>query len=71
MFGIVGLYMLVSAIIKINYLSAVMIGIISMVSFIILYFQIGKINNQLKKVMIIDVIASVVLIFVSVLYFVF
>jgi hypothetical protein len=62
LFGIVGGFMLYAAITK-NYLSlASIIGLISMISFIMLYFTIGgQINESLTKVMKIDVVAAIVL----------
>ena len=60
--GIIGVLMIFSAIVKKHYEIATTIGLISMISFIILYFLIGKdINQELKKVMMIDVVATVIL----------
>lgn len=62
LFGIIGGLMIFSAITKKSYEISTIAGLVSMTSFIILYFLIGKgINSELKKVMIVDVIATVVL----------
>jgi hypothetical protein len=54
--------MIFSAIIRKHYEIATTAGLISMLSFIILYFLIGKdINSELKKVMIADSIATAML----------
>ena len=61
LFGIIGGLMIISAIVKKHYEIATTAGLISMTSFIILYFLIDKeINSELKKVMI-DVVATVIL----------
>ena len=62
LFGIIGGLMIYSAIAKKYYEIATTFGLISMISFTILYFFIGKdINSELKKVMMVDVIATVIL----------
>ena len=63
LFGIIGCILLLSAGLREFYFGAIVIGLISMVSFVILYFANG-INNsaKLKKVMWIDVFCSVLLI---------
>jgi hypothetical protein len=61
LFGIIGGLMIFSAISKRYYDLSVIIGSISMVSFVILYYSIGTINDELKKVMLFDVAAIVVL----------
>jgi hypothetical protein len=62
LFGIIGGLMIYSAIAKKHYEIATTAGLISMTSFIILYFLIDKgINSELKKVMIIDVVATAIL----------
>jgi hypothetical protein len=69
MFGIIGGFMLSSAITKSYYELSTLLGLMSMVSFILLYFLIGKeINAELKKVMQIDVIATIILIIGLTLY---
>lgn len=62
LFGIVGVFMMYSAIVKHFYTFATAAGLISMVSFIILYFLIGTgINTELRTVMIVDVVAAALL----------
>jgi heme A synthase len=62
LFGIIGGLMIFSAITKKYYEIATTTGLISMVSFIILFFLIDKdINLELRKVMIIDVVATIIL----------
>lgn len=62
LFGIIGGLMIYSAIVKKHYELSTIAGLVSMTSFIILYFLIGKdINQELKKVMMIDVVATVIL----------
>lgn len=62
LFGIIGGLMIYSAIAKKHYEISTTAGLISMTSFIILYFLIDKgINSELKKVMIIDVVATAIL----------
>ncbi len=54
--------MIFSAIVKKYYDIATIAGLISMTSFIILYFLIDKgISSELKKVMAIDIVATVIL----------
>ena len=62
LFGIIGGLMIYAALVKKHYELSTIAGLVSMISFIILYFLIGKdINSELKKVMIIDVVAIVIL----------
>jgi len=62
LFGIIGGLMIYSALVKKHYELSTIAGLVSMTSFIILYFIIGKdINQELKKVMMIDVVATVIL----------
>jgi heme A synthase len=62
LFGIIGGLMIYAALDKKHYELSTIAGLVSMISFIILYFLIGKdINSELKKVMIIDVVATVIL----------
>ncbi len=69
LFGIVGGFMLYAAITQ-NYLPlASIIGLISMISFLILYFTIsGQINEALTKVMKIDAVATVILLIAYLAY---
>ncbi len=61
LFGIVGGIMIYSAITKKYYDLAVLIGAISMISFVLFFFKIGNINTELRKVMLIDVVGIVIL----------
>lgn len=69
LFGIIGGLMIYSALVKKHYELSTIVGLVSMTSFIILYFLIGKdINSELKKVMMIDVVATVILCFGFILF---
>ena len=59
--GLIGGYMIYSSISKKNYTSAVILGLISMISFLVLYYLIGNINLELYKVMKFDILAIVIL----------
>jgi hypothetical protein len=62
LFGIIGGLMIFSAIVKKHYEIATTAGLIGMMSFIILYFLIDNdINTELKNVMRIDFVATVIL----------
>jgi hypothetical protein len=62
LFGIIGGLMIYSAVAKKHYEVSTVIGLISMISFIVLFFQIGgNINSELKKVMTIDIVGTVIL----------
>lgn len=62
LFGIIGGLMIYSAVAKKHYEVSTVIGLISMVSFIVLFFLIGKdINSALKKVMTVDIVGTVLL----------
>lgn len=68
LFAIVGGLMIYSAISKKYYSISVTVGLISMISFIILYFLMNGINPELEKVMKIDFIAVIMLIVGFMLY---
>jgi ABC-type microcin C transport system permease subunit YejB len=69
LFGIVGGFMLYSAITKNHLALASIIGLMSMVSFLILYVvSAGHINEALTKVMKIDVMATAVLLIAYLVY---
>jgi hypothetical protein len=67
-FGLIGLGLIFSAVKKYFYGRASTIGLISMVSFIVLFYQIGGINQQLRSVMMIDVFVSTALFCTAVVY---
>ena len=68
LFGIVGGLMIFSAVTKKYYSISVIVGLTSMVSFILLYFLMNGINVELEKVMKIDFVGVVILILGFVLY---
>ena len=69
LFGIIGGLMIFSAIVKKYYDIATIAGLISMTSFILLYFLIDKdVSSELKKVMVIDIVATVILLIGLVLF---
>lgn len=60
--GIIGGLMIYAAIVKRHYNLATVVGLISMISFVILYkLMDGEINPELNKVMKIDILAIVIL----------
>lgn len=62
LFGIIGGLMIYASLVKMYYDLATIVGLISMVSFILLYFKIGKeININLQRVMIIDIVGTIIL----------
>ncbi len=62
LFGIIGGLMIFSSVVKKYYEIATIAGLISMTSFILLYFLIDRgISSELKKVMVIDILASLIL----------
>lgn len=67
-FGLIGAGLIFSAIKKSFYGWASTIGLISMVSFIVLFYEIGGINHQLRSVMLIDVFVSIALFLTAVVY---
>jgi hypothetical protein len=70
LFFIVGGLLVYSSITQKGYVISAAVGLISMLSFVLLYYLIGKnINAQLKKVMLIDVGAIIVLFVGAVLYY--
>jgi hypothetical protein len=58
-----------SAIKKKYYLAASVVGLVSMVSFICLYYWIGDINAQLQSVMWVDMLVGAALLLITVLYY--
>ena len=67
-FGLIGVGLILSAVKKSFYGWAAAIGLISMVSFVWLFYQIGGINQQLRSVMLIDVFISVALFLTAMVY---
>jgi hypothetical protein len=69
LFGIIGGFMLYAAITKNHLTLASIIGLMSMISFLILYFvSAGHINESLTKVMKIDVVAAAFLLITYLVY---
>jgi len=61
--------MIYASLVKMYYDLATIVGLISMVSFILLYFKIGKeININLQRVMIIDIVGTIILCLGFILY---
>lgn len=68
LFGIIGALMIYASITKKFYSLSVAVGLISMISFITLYFSTNGINTNLETVMKIDLGAVVLLLIVFLLY---
>ncbi len=68
LFGIVSLVLIHAAFTTSNYIIATIIGLTSMLSFVLLYYHIGEINKELKTIMVIDFIASFFLLAAFILY---
>lgn len=69
MFGLIGGLLIYSAISKKLYEVSTFVGLFSMLSFIILYSIIGReINVELRKIMIIDIVAVAILLVGFILY---
>ena len=69
LFGIIGFGLIFSAIKKKYYLAASVVGLVSMISFICLYYWIGDINAQLQSVMRVDMLVGAALLLITVLYY--
>jgi len=69
MFGLIGGLLVYAAISRKLYKVSIFVGLFSMLSFIILYFIIGReINAELRKIMIIDIAAVAILLVGFILY---
>jgi len=69
LFGMVGFGLIYSAIKKKSYLTASIVGLISIFSFIGLYFFLGDSNSLLQMVMRVDVLVGAALLLITVLYY--
>jgi heme A synthase len=70
LFALIGGLMIFSAVTKKYYEISTLVGLVSMVSFVLLYFLIGKgINAELNKVMFIDIVAIVILLVGVIMFF--
>jgi len=67
-FGLIGVGLILSAVKKSFYGWAAAVGLISMLSFVWLLYQIGGINQQLRSVMLIDVFISAALFLTAMVY---
>ena len=54
--------MVYAAITRKLYATSVLVGLVSMISFVLLYFVIGNINEELDKVMKIDLVAIILVV---------
>lgn len=61
LFGIVGAIMVHSSLTRSNYLLATLTGLVSMLSFVWLFMHIGGINDSLRRIMLVDMAASLAL----------
>jgi len=69
LFGIIGGWMIFSALSKRYYEISVIAGLVSMASFVVLYFLANKhISPELRKVMLIDVAAIIILSAATILF---
>jgi len=68
LFGIIGGVMIYAAISKKYYRISVSMGLISMISFVVLFMSIQKINAELETVMKLDVLAIFILLVGMILY---
>ena len=68
LFGIIGFGLIFSAIKKKYYLAASVVGLVSMISFICLYYLIGDINAQLQSVMRVDMLVGAALLLITLVY---
>ena len=70
LFGIIGFVLIFSAIKKKYYLTASVVGLVSMFSFICLYYCIRDINAQLQSVMWVDMLVGAALLLITVVYYI-
>ena len=70
LFGIIGFGLIFSAIKKKYYLTASVVGLVSMFSFICLYYRIRDINAQLQSVMWVDMLVVAALLLITVVYYI-
>jgi len=72
LFFIVGGILVYSALAKKYYALATITGLVSMVSFVVLYLSLSQsVNEQLRKVMLFDIVASTLLFVGALVYFLF
>lgn len=68
LFGIIGFGLIFSAIKKKYYLAASVVGLVSMASFVCLFYWIGDINAQLQSVMRVDLLVGAALLLITLVY---
>ena len=69
LFGMIGFGLIYSAIKKKSYLTASIVGLISIFAFVGLYFFLGDSNSLLQMVMRLDMLVGAALLLITVLYY--
>jgi peptidoglycan/LPS O-acetylase OafA/YrhL len=69
LFGMIGFGLIYAAIKKKSYLTASIIGLISIFAFVGLYFFLGDSNSLLQMVMRVDMLVGAALLLITVLYY--
>ena len=69
LFGMIGFGLIYSAIKKKSYLTASIVGLISIFAFVGLYYFLGDSNSLLQMVMRVDVLVGAALLLITVLYY--
>lgn len=69
LFGMIGFGLIYSAIKKKSYLTASIVGLISIFAFVGLYFFLGDSNSLLQMVMRVDMLVGAAFLLITVLYF--
>jgi peptidoglycan/LPS O-acetylase OafA/YrhL len=68
LFGMIGFGLIYSAIKKKSYLTASLVGLISIFAFVGLYYFLGDSNSLLQMVMRVDMLVGVVLLLITLVY---
>jgi peptidoglycan/LPS O-acetylase OafA/YrhL len=69
LFGMIGFGLIYSAIKKKSYLTASLVGLISIFAFVGLYYFLGDSNSLLQMVMRVDILVGAALLLITVLYY--
>ena len=69
LFGMIGFGLIYSAIKKKSYLTASIVGLISIFAFVGLYYFLGDSNSLLQMVMRVDILVGAALLLITVLYY--
>jgi drug/metabolite transporter (DMT)-like permease len=69
LFGMIGFGLIYAAIKKKSYLTASIVGLISIFAFVGLYFFLGDSNSLLQMVMRVDMLVGAALLLITVLYY--